>query len=89
LRLSRFGYISLFEAGEDKAKEQKERIRAHEFHYWDSTAPGNAMHAGKPLSARGWDCMYHTDRLLAGFPHLYYRSGPELIRSFLKGANER
>ncbi len=77
-KLGRFGYISLEQGGAC-------RIKGHEFHYWDSTAPGTAFHAAKPQSNRGWDCMYQTDSLLAGFPHLYYLSGPELILNFLSG----
>lgn len=75
-KLGRFGYISLEQNG-------TAQIKGHEFHYWDSTAPGTAFHAVKPQSNRGWDCMYQTDSLLAGFPHLYYLSGPELILQFL------
>ena len=77
-KLGRFGYISLMQNG-------AVRIKGHEFHYWDSTAPGSAFRAEKPQSNRGWDCMYWTDSLLAGFPHLYYLSGPDLILSFLSG----
>ncbi len=80
-KLGRFGYISLEQNG-------TYRIKGHEFHYWDSTAPGAAFHAAKPQSNRGWDCMYQTDRLLAGFPHLYYLSGPELILDFLNGDDQ-
>jgi cobyrinic acid a,c-diamide synthase len=83
-KLARFGYVALEKIKKSGEKNAEPAIRAHEFHYWDSTAPGSDMHASKPLSTRGWDCMYHTDRLLAGFPHLYYRSGPEWIRSFLE-----
>ena len=77
-KLGRFGYISLTQNG-------AVRIKGHEFHYWESTAPGSAFRAEKPQSDRGWDCMYRTDSLLAGFPHLYSLSGPDLILSFLSG----
>ncbi len=80
-KLGRFGYISLTQNG-------AVRIKGHEFHYWESTAPGSAFRAEKPQSDRGWDCMYRTDSLLAGFPHLYYLSGPDLILSFLSGPEE-
>lgn len=80
-KLGRFGYISLTQNG-------AVRIKGHEFHYWESTAPGLAFRAEKPQSDRGWDCMYRTDSLLAGFPHLYYLSGPDLILSFLSGPEE-
>lgn len=77
-KLGCFGYISLTQNG-------AVGIKGHEFHYWESTAPGSAFRAEKPQSNRGWDCMYRTDSLLAGFPHLYYLSGPDLILSFLSG----
>lgn len=77
-RLSRFGYITLYD------QKGQEMIRAHEFHYWDSTLPGNDWRAVKPLSAKSWDCMYVTDTIAAGFPHLYYNSNPEWICGFLQ-----
>ena len=80
------------ETDEIKCKEKTERgesanvaIRGHEFHYWDSTDPGTALLAKKPLSSRNWACMHVNDRMIAGFPHLYYRSDPEWILSFLNG----
>ncbi len=90
---SRFGYISLYQNSarpDHAATPQKDDgkgacfIKAHEFHYWDSNAPGSDLLAVKPLSGRSWECMYHSPMLLAGFPHLYYRSGPEFIHSFLE-----
>ncbi len=61
-------------------------IRGHEFHYWDSTAPGEAMTAAKPLTGRTWPCMYVTRQMIAGFPHLYYPSGASWILDFLDGS---
>ncbi|MBR1404817.1 MAG: cobyrinate a,c-diamide synthase [Treponema sp.] len=58
-------------------------VRGHEFHYFDSTNNGSAFSAKKPLSSRSWDCMIHTEKMLAGFPHLYYRSCPEIVRWFV------
>ena len=81
-KLGRFGYISLTQNG-------AVRIKGHEFHYWESTAPGSAFRAEKPQSDRGWDYMYRTDSLLSGFPHLYYLSGPDLILSFLSGPERK
>lgn len=83
-RLSQFGYIQLeSQTAGNPAQERREHIRGHEFHYWDSTAPGTDMMARKPASERTWACMYRTGKLLAGFPHLYYRSDPDFIRRFL------
>ncbi len=82
-KLSRFGYISLYE---NQGLEAEPQIKGHEFHYWDSTAPGDSMTARKPASDRQWDCMVVTDSMIAGFPHLYYHSGPKWILDFLEGA---
>lgn len=81
---------NLDETENGKHKEKTERgendrvaIRGHEFHYWDSTDPGTALLAEKPLSSRKWACMHVSDRMIAGFPHLYYRSDPNWILNFL------
>ncbi len=83
---------NLDETENGKNKEKTERgendrvaIRGHEFHYWDSTDPGTALLAEKPLSSRKWACMHVSDRMIAGFPHLYYRSAPNWILNFLNG----
>ncbi len=83
---------NLDETENGKNKEKTERgendrvaIRGHEFHYWDSTDPGTALLAEKPLSSRKWACMHVSDRMIAGFPHLYYRSDPNWILNFLNG----
>ena len=76
-RLSRFGYL--------KVKGDLGEIKGHEFHYWDSEAPGNDCTAEKPMSERTWPCIHQSEHLLAGFPHLYYPSNPAWIITFLKG----
>ncbi len=81
-RLSRFGYVTL--KGQESSRGD-EWICGHEFHYWDSTAPGKDMRAEKPLTGRAWDCIYRTKTMIAGFPHLYYLSNPLFIARFLEG----
>lgn len=76
-KLSRFGYIDLYD------RQGQRTFRAHEFHYWDTTLSGGSWQAVKPSGARRWDCMVATDKMLAGFPHLYYGSNPERILRFL------
>lgn len=81
-KLGRFGYVTL-SAKEDGLYFRKgEQIRAHEFHYWDSDCCGDRMEAGKPVGSRKWLCMRQENRILAGFPHLYYPSLPELPKRF-------
>ena len=83
-RLNRFGYITLTE----KENTGLGEIPAHEFHYFDSTDCGAAFHASKPASKRGWDCIHKKDRMMAGFPHLYYYGNPKVPVRFLTDALE-
>ena len=73
--LVRFGYIELEESS-GYFMSHGSSIRAHEFHYYDSTDYGQEWTARKPLSSRHWSCMHKQGNLLAGFPHLYYASDP-------------
>lgn len=79
--LRRFGYITMSPRTAGLLGEQP--IPAHEFHYWESSAPGDAFHARKPQSARGWDCGYHTPALYAGFPHFHFGAAPEAAARFV------
>lgn len=81
-KLGRFGYITLT-SETDGLLRAEEQIRAHEFHYWESTQPGCAMRAKKLTGARSWECMVAGERMLAGFPHLYYPSNPEFSKRFV------
>lgn len=82
-KLGRFGYITLTShSGEVFGKEFQE-IRAHEFHYFDSTNCGTGFHAKKPVGKRSWDCAHVGKNCVLGFPHLYYYSEPEFAHSFL------
>lgn len=83
-RLSRFGYIELSPEAQGIFSIGTEAIRGHEFHYFDSTDCGNAYKAKKPTGRRSWECIHETETLLAGFPHLYYYSCPELALEYLR-----
>lgn len=87
-RLVRFGYIELEkkdgESGEAGFLKDGHRIRGHEFHYFDSTDNGAACTARKPGGRRSWNCMVVRDNIMAGFPHLYYRSDPDFAASFVE-----
>ncbi len=83
-RLGRFGYITLTAEKAQVFGEKGTQIRAHEFHYFDSSDNGEAFLANKPKSKRSWQCMQAGDFYAAGFPHLYYYSNPEFAASFLR-----
>ena len=87
-KLGRFGYITL-DLNEEQAEarniwQQGFPVRAHEFHYFDSTDPGSACLAKKPAGKRNWSCSYAKDGSLMGFPHLYYYSNPMFAFRFLE-----
>ena len=85
-KLSRFGYVTLTAEGDSLLFRRGETMPAHEFHYWDSTAPGRDFLARKPQSVRHWQAGVATETLYAGFPHFHFASKPETARRFLEQA---
>ena len=61
-----------------------EKIRGHEFHYFDSTHNGDSCVAEKPVTGRSWPAVVCRGNLMAGFPHLYYASDPAFARRFVE-----
>ncbi len=83
-RLTHFGYVTLRARASGLLAREGECLSAHEFHYWQSTAPGDAFCAEKPKSDRAWDCVVGTPTLYAGFPHLYLAAQPICAKRFLE-----
>lgn len=90
-RAVRFGYVELSKKGTGDAGylQQGHRIRGHEFHYFDSTDNGDACLAAKPDGQRTWDCMVVKGSIMAGFPHLYYKSDPAFAENFVRACRAR
>lgn len=88
-KLTRFGYVELSARKEGVLGAGKTPIRAHEFHYFDSTSCGGDFVAKKPGSRRNWNCIHGTGKSLWGFPHLYYHACPQVAEGFLKACLER
>lgn len=87
-RLVRFGYGE-FSAGSKKSwLGENSMIKGHEFHYFDSTNNGTDFTAKKTLSNKNWQCMIQSEKMLVGFPHLYYRSNPNILRCFLESCKK-
>ena len=83
-KLGRFGYVELTAKEDQMLCQSGDRIKAHEFHYFDSTENGAAFHAAKPMRSRGWDCIHAGAAFAAGFPHLYYYSNPKFAANFVE-----
>ena len=87
-RLSRFGYVTLTAQQDTLLCKKGEKIRAHEFHYWDSTVCGDGFIAKKPGGKRSWNCVVAQKNLFAGYPHLYFYSNPAFAKHFVRAAEE-
>ena len=83
-RLTRFGYIELTAEMNGVYMKKGEKIRAHEFHYWDSTENGEDTLAVKPDGVRKWQAVHMKGNLFAGFPHLYFYSNPKVPERFVE-----
>ena len=86
-KLHRFGYVTLTAKHDSLLCATEESVRAHEFHYYESSSCGDAFSAQKP-SGRTWDCVHATQSLFAGFPHLYFPANTALAERFVRKAND-
>lgn len=86
-KLVRFGYIEIREKKSFFLPEG-EKIRGHEFHYYDSSENGENCIAEKPVTGREYDCVLEGENYWMGFPHLYYPSNPVFAENFVKKAGQ-
>ena len=86
-KLGRFGYITITSKTDNLLCAEGDTLPAHEFHYWDSDSPGDAFHAQKPQSTRGWECAHATKTLFAGYPHLCLHARPEAAARFVRACD--
>ena len=82
-KLVRFGYINMKAEKDNMLVKQGETIRAHEFHYWDSTCTGESFLATKPGRNISYRCINGSDTLYAGFPHLYFYGNIKMAERFV------
>ncbi len=86
-RLSRFGYIQVSGTKEGTLLSGLS-VKAHEFHYYDSSNNGADAAAEKPGSGRSWECIHAGSGYIWGYPHLWYPSCPQLIGRFTGAMEE-
>lgn len=82
-RLQRFGYIIMKARSDGLLCNGGDTIRAHEFHYWDSTSCGDGFTAEKS-DGRKWECCHVSHTLYAGFPHLNFYSDISMAEHFVQ-----
>lgn len=71
-KLQRFGYGELVSDTDTLIAKAGERLRVHEFHYYDSSRLGESYIFEKASNSNIYKIGYGNDRLYAGYPHLYF-----------------
>lgn len=87
-RLVRFGYITLKANYDSYVLKTGEKIRAHEFHYWDSSDNGELFLAEKPFWEKRWNCVHSVKNVICGYPHIFYYSNVNFIKRFVEKCAE-
>lgn len=87
-RLVRFGYMELEGLKDGGFLPAGERIKGHEFHYWDSTNQGEDCLAVKPDGKRSWKSVHMNDTLFAGYPHVHFLSNENFALGFVEAARK-
>lgn len=85
-KLVRFGYVDVT-TSENACWKLSAPVKAHEFHYFDSSNNGNSCNATKPVTGRNWECIHNEGNFWWGFPHLYFPSCMEIVDYFLGNKN--
>ena len=86
-KLVRFGYITLTARKDSLFGAAGTSLKAHEFHYYDSTRCGEDFSAVK-TNGKNYDCAFLSETLYAGYPHLYLPASPGAARGFYEKALE-
>jgi len=82
-KLQRFGYLTLEAREHNLLCARGEQIRAHEFHYYDSSDCGGGFLARKASRPEEYPCVHASETLYAGFPHLYFPGNLAAAQSFV------
>ena len=87
-KLTRFGYMEATALTDGLYGKAGTGFKGHEFHYYDCSDNGSDYEARKPGRDISYKCMYHTDTLAAGFPHIYAYNNPALYLNALRKMTE-
>ena len=84
-KLVRFGYVEI-EEKDSHFLPVNQKIKGHEFHYYDSTRNGMDCICRKPVSGQEYSFVIANENQWLGFPHLYYPSNPAFAKAFTEKA---
>lgn len=82
--LRNFGYAEVTAKSNNLLCAAGEKINIHEYHYWQSTCTENSFSAKKPLRNREYECIYTSENVFAGFPHIHFRQNIKLAKNFIE-----
>ncbi len=85
-RLQRFGYMEMTAQTDNILCKKGHKIRAREFHYFDSSSCGSGFIAEK--NGRQWECVHIENNLFAGFPHLHFYADISLAENFIRSCEK-
>lgn len=80
-KLNRFGYVNVTANEDNLLCKKGESLKAHEFHYSDSTACGTGFTAEK--NGRTWQCVQAGSSLWAGYPHINFSGSIKAAERFM------
>ena len=87
-KLQRFGYVELTAKSDSLLLGEGESVRAHEFHYWNSTDCGSGYHAVKASSGAEYDCVHSSKTMYAGYPHINFYANVNTAINFAQKCSE-
>ncbi|MCI6020904.1 MAG: cobyrinate a,c-diamide synthase [[Bacteroides] pectinophilus] len=85
--LVRFGYVTMTADRDTLLLKKGESIKAHEFHYYDSSDNGAACTASK-INGRSWQCIHAGNNIFAGYPHMHFASNMGAAEKFVRSCVE-
>ncbi|MCC8169131.1 MAG: cobyrinate a,c-diamide synthase [Oscillospiraceae bacterium] len=85
--LRRFGYVELEAKTDNIFCKKGRKIRAHEFHYYDSENNGDDFIAHK--NEREWGCAHANENIFAGYPHIHFYANRSFAESFIEHCEKR
>lgn len=84
--LKHFGYMEMTARTDNILCGKGEKIRAREFHYFDSDCCGNGFIADKNGVKR--ECVNTRGNLFAGFAHIHFYANINFAKNFIKKCGE-
>lgn len=86
--IGRFGYMTLTAQKDTLLAAKGEQLKAHEFHYWNSTSAGTDYAVEKASDGSVKMGAYGSKSLYAGFPHFYFYGNEQAAQRFLDACRQ-